>query len=179
MKALVIIDVQNDFCPGGALAAPNGDKVVPVINNIMDKFEIIVASRDWHPPESTHFDKWPKHCIAGSKGAEFHPDLNLSKIQKIFSKGTENKDDGYSAFEATNANFMAYLKKYEITEVYYCGIATEYCVKETATDSMKNRFDTYVINDAIAPVEHNPGDGEKAIAVMQESGIKFIDSRNL
>jgi nicotinamidase/pyrazinamidase len=179
MRALVIIDVQNDFCPGGALAASNGDKIVPVINSLMDRFEVNVASRDWHPTHSEHFDKWPIHCVAGSKGAEFHPDLDQSKMQKVFSKGTENKDDGYSAFEATNEDLMSYLKKYNISDVYCCGLTTEYCVKETAMDSLKNGFRTYVIIDAVAPVEQNTGDSENAIAEMKQSGVKFINSSDI
>lgn len=176
MKALVIVDVQNDFCPGGALAAPEGDKVVPVINKLIDKFDFIVASRDWHPAESQHFEKWPKHCIAGTIGAALHPDLNQSKINKIFSKGTENKDDGYSAFEATSDNLAAYLRKEGVTELYHCGLTTEYCVKETAMDSLKSGFNTFVISDAIAPVDQKPGDGETAIATMKNAGIQFVNS---
>ena len=102
MKALLIVDVQNDFCPGGVLAAPGGDKVVPVINRLMEHFDIIVASRDWHPKGSIHFNKWPVHCVENSFGASFHSDLNTKNIQQVFFKGTENRDDGYSAFEATN-----------------------------------------------------------------------------
>ena len=97
MKALLIVDVQNDFCPGGALGAPGNDEVVPVINKIQDKFDVVVASKDWHPENSIHFEKWPVHCVANTKGAEFHPDLKTGKIDTIFLKGTGNKDDGYSS----------------------------------------------------------------------------------
>src|SRR5277367_3833051 len=131
MKALLIVDVQNDFCPGGTLAVPEGDKVVPVINQLMDQFPIVVASKDWHPKDTVHFQKWPPHCVQGTKGAEFHPGLDASKVQKIFLKGNHNKDDGYSAFEATNDNLAAFLKKKEVTDLYIVGLATDYCVKAT------------------------------------------------
>ena len=103
-RALLIVDVQNDFCPGGALPAPTGDKVVPVINKIIDKFSNIVASRDWHPKVTVHFNKWPEHCVQNTKGADFPKELNKEKFDQIFEKGTRNIDDGYSAFEATNVD---------------------------------------------------------------------------
>ncbi len=98
MKALLIVDVQNDFCPGGTLAVPEGDKVVPVINQIMDFFPLVIASKDWHPTDSVHFKKWPPHCLQNTPGSDFHPQLNSSKIKTVFLKGTKNKDDGYSTF---------------------------------------------------------------------------------
>ncbi len=102
--ALLIVDVQNDFCPGGALPTPQGDIVVPVINKLMDKFDLILASRDWHPEDTIHFNRWPVHCVKESHGADFPAVLKREKIIQIFEKGTGSKDDGYSAFEATNKN---------------------------------------------------------------------------
>lgn len=175
MKALLIVDVQNDFCPGGALAAPGGDKVVPVINRLMEHFDIIVASRDWHPKESIHFKKWPVHCVENSHGAAFHPDLNTKNIQQVFLKGTGNRDDGYSAFEATNLNLEEYLKQRNIVDLYIVGLATEYCVKESALDAVKNGFFTYVIKEAIQGVHLHEGDEEKALKEMKLNGVELLE----
>ncbi|MCF8309387.1 MAG: nicotinamidase [Bacteroidales bacterium] len=178
MKALLIVDVQNDFCPGGALGAPGNDEVVPVINKIQDKFDVVVASKDWHPGNSVHFENWPVHCVANTKGAEFHPDLKTNKIDNIFLKGTGNKDDGYSAFEATSDNLTRYLKDKGVDELYVAGLTTDYCVKNTVLDAVK-AFKTIVIEDGIRAVNANPGDGEKAINEMKQAGAKFIDSGKL
>jgi len=179
MKALLIVDVQNDFCPGGALAAPEGDKVVPVINRLMDQFPLVVASKDWHPEETVHFDKWPKHCVKNTEGAEFHPDLKADKIDQLFLKGTGNRDDGYSAFEATNASFTDFLRTKNVDTLYVCGLTTEYCVKQSALDAVKNGFKTYLIKDAIEGVKQQPGDVEKAIAAMKDAGVEVIRSRTI
>lgn len=111
MKALFVVDLQNDFCPKGTLPAPKGDSIVPVINKLMAKFDLVLASKDWHLKNTVHFKKWPAHCIQGTEGASFHPALNANRISKIFLKGTDNIDDGYSAFDATNENLANYLKK--------------------------------------------------------------------
>jgi len=179
MKALLIVDVQNDFCPGGALAAPNGDEVVPVINKIMSKFPIVVASKDWHPKKSNHFNKWPEHCIQDTKGAEFHPDLYEEGIQKIFLKGTSGEDDGYSAFEATNVDLKDFLLEHKVNKLYIAGLTTEYCIKDTALNSVREGFETHVIEDAIRPVNVNEGDGDKALKEMQEAGISMVQSKEL
>ncbi|WP_163714781.1 isochorismatase family protein [Mangrovibacterium lignilyticum] len=179
MKALLIVDVQNDFCPGGALPAPDGNKIVPVINALMDKFSLIFASKDWHPEETVHFGKWPVHCVRETAGAAFHQDLQAQKIGEILLKGTGNKDDGYSAFEATNIDFKDYLRRHEINNLYICGLTTEYCIKATAVDSQRFGFQTYVVEDAIKGVEQNKGDAEKAIQQMKNEGIQFINSSML
>src|SRR5258708_11730280 len=176
MKALLIVDVQNDFCPGGTLAVPEGDKVVPVINGLMDSFPLVIASKDWHPKDTVHFKKWPPHCVQDTPGADFHPKLNASKIKKIFLKGTRNKDDGYSAFEATSADLTEFLKKEEVTDLYIVGLATDYCVKATALDADKVGFEAFVVEDAVAAVNKNPGDGEKALREMAHAGITLIRS---
>ncbi len=176
MKALLIVDVQNDFCPGGTLAVPNGDKVVPVINKLMEAFPLVIASKDWHPKDTVHFQKWPPHCVQGTKGSDFHPKLNTAKINKVFLKGTKNKDDGYSAFEATNADLAEFLKEEEVTDLYVCGLATDYCVKATALDADRNGFETFVVEDAMAAVNKGLGDGERAFKEMWQSGITLVKS---
>lgn len=178
-KALLIVDVQNDFCPGGTLGVKDGDLVVEVINEIIDKFELVISSQDWHPEDSVHFKKWPVHCVADTKGAEFHPKLNSSKINLKLKKGTDNKDDGYSAFEATNINLSQYLKDNEVTTLYICGLTTDYCVKESALDAVKNGIHTYVITDAIAAVNAKQRDDKKALKEMHVNGVTLIDSTEL
>lgn len=179
MKALLIVDVQNDFCPGGALPAPEGDKVVPVINRLMDKFDLIVASKDWHPQETVHFQKWPVHCVRDTRGAEFHPDLNAQKIHQVFYKGTGNKDDGYSAFEATNLNLADFLRERGVDELYVTGIATDYCVRASAIDAAKAGFKTYVVEDAVAAVNVNPGDDQRAFEDMKKAGVTVVQSEDI
>ena len=176
MKALLIVDVQNDFCPGGTLAVPEGDQVVPVINRLMDAFPLIVASKDWHPKDSVHFDKWPHHCVQETKGAEFHPGLDARKIHQVFFKGTRNRDDGYSAFEATNLDLLGFLRQKGVEELVVTGLATDYCVKASALDSVTKGFKTYVVMDAVKAVDVNPGDGEKALQEMRASGVKVVSS---
>jgi nicotinamidase/pyrazinamidase len=174
MKALLIVDVQNDFCPGGALESPQGERIIPIINQLSGRFDTVIASRDDHPPESEHFKKWPIHCVAGSEGARFHPDLDTSKIEQELVKGTSGKDDGYSAFEATNVNLKDYLKKKNIDEIYITGLTTEYCVKETAIDASKAGFKTYVVSDAIGAVKPESDDEMEAFVEMKSSGVVMI-----
>ena len=176
MRALLIVDVQNDFCPGGALAVPKGDKVVPVINKLMPAFPLIVASKDWHPAGSVHFKKWPPHCVQGTKGADLHPKLEAGRIHKVFLKGTRNKDDGYSAFEATSGDLAEFLKGQDVTDLYVTGLATDYCVKASALDADRNGFETYVVEDAVAAVEVKPGDGAKALKAMAHAGVTLVTS---
>jgi nicotinamidase/pyrazinamidase len=176
VRGLLIVDVQNDFCPGGSLAVPHGDKVVQVINALMPRFEVIVASKDWHPAASVHFQKWPPHCVQNTKGAAFHPQLAEGKIQKVFLKGTGNKDDGYSAYEATNLDLDQYLKSRGVTELYVTGLATDYCVKASAIDAVKKGFKTVVVTDAVAAVDVNAGDGEKALNDMAAAGVRLVSS---
>ncbi len=172
MKSLLIVDLQNDFCPGGKLAVPDGDKIVPVVNQLMDKFSPVVASKDWHPEGSTHFEKWPVHCLRESRGAELHSELENEKIDKIFLKGTGDRDDGYSAFEATNCDLQKFLLDNNVDEVYITGLATEYCVKETALEAVKRGFKVYVVEEGVAGI--NKEDIKKAVAEMKEKGINFV-----
>jgi nicotinamidase/pyrazinamidase len=176
MKALLIVDVQNDFCHGGTLAVPDGEKVVPVINLLMDRFSVIVASKDWHPKSSKHFLKWPIHCLQDTYGAAFYPQLDDEKIQFVFLKGTEGEDDGYSAFEATNNDLESYLKEKQVDDLYVCGLATDYCVLASALDAKKKGFHVLVIEDAVRGVEVTKGDVERAKEEMKHKGIVFIHS---
>lgn len=173
-KALFIVDVQRDFCPGGPLAAPGGNDIIPLINRLMEKFEVVAASKDWHPAETVHFKKWPPHCIRGTSGAAFHPDLDQGNIDLVALKGTANSDDGYSAFEATNIDLSFWLKKNGVDCLYLTGIATEYCVMATARDAVENGFRTFVVSDAVAAVDQHAGDGRKALEAMSREGIVLI-----
>lgn len=175
-KALLIVDVQNDFCPGGALGVKDGDKVVPVINNIIDKFDVVISSQDWHPEDSIHFEKWPPHCIAGTVGADFHPDLKKERIDLKLYKGTQNKDDGYSAFEATNISLADFLHEHKIIDLYICGLATDYCVKASAMDAINLGFHTYVITDAVKAVNVHPNDDKRALQEMFQAGCALVES---
>lgn len=175
-KALLIVDVQNDFCPGGTLAVAHGDRVVPVINHLMARFELVIASKDWHPAGSIHFQRWPPHCVQGTRGAELHPDLRQEAIAQLFLKGTRDKDDGYSAFEATNLDLAGYLREQQVDELYLVGLATDYCVKATALDAVQAGFATTVIRDAVAAVEVQPGDEARAFAEMAAAGVRLLGS---
>jgi len=179
MKALLIVDVQNDFCPGGPLAVKGGDQVVPVINRLLERFPLVVASKDWHPLDTVHFQEWPVHCLRDTPGAEFHPDLNKEKINEVFLKGTENKDDGYSAFEATNKRLKEFLKEKGVEELYVAGLATDYCVKASALDAVKNGVKTFVVADAVRGVDVKPGDSERAITEMKKNDIQFVTSAQI
>ena len=179
MKALLIVDLQNDFCPNGALPAPGGDQIVPVINKLMDKFDFVVASRDWHPSNSVHFKTWPVHCVRETSGAEFHPDLNTNKIDKVFLKGTDDKDDGYSAFEATNEDLASYLKQKKVEQVYVAGLTTEYCVLQSVLDSLKNGFETFFIEDASRGIHNHVNDVPKAIDEMKNAGASVVQANEI
>ena len=176
MKALLIVDVQNDFCPGGALPAPDGDRVVPVINRIIPLFDLVISSRDWHPENSVHFDKWPPHCVAKSPGADYHPDLNRGKIDLELLKGTRDSDDGYSAFEATNIHLGAFLRQKKVDRLFVTGLTTEYCVRNSVLDALDYGFSTFVVIDAVKGVNASPGDHEKALDEMREAGAVLISS---
>jgi len=179
MKALLVVDVQNDFCPGGALAVSDGDRVVPVINALIPKFKLVFASKDWHPSDSVHFKKWPPHCVGDTKGAEFHPQLSASKINQVFLKGTKNKDDGYSAFEATSDDLEKVLRQNNVDDLYVAGLATDYCVRASALDAVTKGFRTFVVTDAVAAVDLKPGDGEAALEEMQKAGVMLVSSHDI
>lgn len=178
-RCLLVIDLQNDFCPGGALAVAGGDEIVPAINRIMASFDLVVASRDMHPAASRHFEKWPVHCVAGTPGAELHPQLNLALVQCLIEKGTTLEDDGYSDFESTNLDFAAYLREHAVEELYVCGLATDYCVKATVLDARRLGFATSVLVDCIRAVDVQPGDGDRALEEMRQHGALLRTSEDL
>ena len=178
--ALIIVDVQVDFCPGGALPVPEGDKIIPVLNEYIKRFDevgaLIIATRDWHPPNHSSFKTygglWPPHCIQGTDGAKFHPDLRLPKRTKIISKATDPSKEAYSGFEGTGLSEE--LKKIGIKRVFVGGLATEYCVKNTVLDALKYGFEVFLLEDAIKGIDVNPGDVNRAIEEMLQKGAKKI-----
>lgn len=178
-KILLIVDLQNDFSPGGSLAIDEGNKIVPVINDLMDKMDLIIATQDWHPEGSTHFEDWPVHCVANSIGAELNPKLDAEKIDQIVLKGTGHDDPGYSAFDATNISLEEYLKEQEVGSLYVVGLATDYCVRASALDACKRGIHTYVVTDAIAAVDLEKGDGKKALDEMYKAGCMLVESKDI
>jgi len=172
--ALLVVDVQNDFCPGGALAVAGGDAVIPVINAWMPRFATVIASRDWHPVNSVHFNKWLPHCVAGTYGAQFRAGLDTGRFLLILDKGTGDTDDGYSAFEATSENLESWLRSRGVETLYVCGLATDYCVLQTVLDALRLGFGVTVIRDGIAAVEVHPGDGQRAQGAMEAAGARFL-----
>jgi len=177
--ALVVVDVQKDFCPGGALAVREGDKVVPVLNKYIEKFRKagapIIFTRDWHPPDHSSFKAqggpWPPHCIQNSEGAKFHPNLSIPLEGEIVSKA-DKKDEAYSFFQGTD--LAAKLQRRGIKRLLVGGLATDYCVKETVLDGLKHGFEVYHLDDASRGVEVNPGDSERALKEMMAKGAKRI-----
>jgi nicotinamidase/pyrazinamidase len=179
--ALLVVDVQNDFCPGGSLAVDEGDAVVPILNQYMERAAAahvpIFASRDWHPAQTAHFrefgGQWPPHCVQGTPGAEFHPGLRLPEGTVVVSKGMNPVDEGYSLFEGKledGRDALAALRELGVARVHVGGLATDYCVRATTLDALAARFDVFLLEDAIRAVEVQPGDGVRAIVEMREAG---------
>ena len=198
MKALIIVDIQNDFLPGGVLAVRNGDAVIPVINKLQSQFDLVVATQDWHPADhksfaSMHpgkkiFDEiklsglpqvlWPDHCVQETEGAEFSSMLDTKKIEAIFRKGMDNNVDSYSGFfdngKKKATGMGAYLKGRGITSIYVCGLAADYCVNFTALDGLELGFDSTIITDATLPI--NEGNFKKIIEDFKSTGGQEIRS---
>jgi nicotinamidase/pyrazinamidase len=181
--ALIVVDVQNDFCPGGALPVPEGDHVVPVLNGYLERAAAagipIFASRDWHPPHTIHFAQdggtWPVHCVQHTPGAAFHPDLRLPPGAQIVTTGTSADEDGYDGFEGTlpdGRDLATALRDAGVTRVYIGGLATDYCVRATVLSARRAGFDTVWLRDASRAVEIQPGDGARAAAEMLEAGAQ-------
>lgn len=179
-KALIIVDVQNDFCPGGSLAVARGDEVVAPLNQLIKEFldrgEPVFKTRDWHPAETKHFKAyggtWPVHCVQDTHGAEFHPGLTDDPRIRIISKGMNESADGYSGFDGTN---LAQLLKCEgVKEVWVGGLATDYCVKHTVLDGLGEGFEVKALADAMRAVNVNPDDGAKAVAEMRTAGAEIV-----
>jgi len=170
-RALVIVDFQNDFTPGGALAVPHGDEIAARINELAGSgdFDVVVATRDWHPPDHQSFaEQWPVHCVAGTHGAQLHPALVQLPIDVIVDKGQASDTDGYSGFEGTDLEEI--LRERGITQVTVVGLATDYCVKNTALDALRAGFQTTVDSTAARGVEVHPGDSEAALAEVRAAG---------
>lgn len=203
MNALILVDLQNDFFPGGSLAVNKANEILPAINKLLTKdFDMVIASKDWHPGNhgsfaATHgkhpgehinlsgMDQilWPTHCVQNTKGAEFAPGWDTSKITKEFHKGTDENIDSYSTFfdnghkKATGLEH--YLKEHQVKDIYLAGLATDFCVKYSVLDALKLGFNIYVIEDACRGVNLNPHDEEKALAEMQQAGAHIITSEDV
>ena len=189
-KALLIVDVQNDFCPGGALAVPGGDKIIPSLNKYIKIFSKkklpIFASRDWHPRKTLHFKKfggaWPQHCIQNTKGAAFHPRLKLPRQAILLYKGMDPAKDSYSAFQAQDSGgrgLLNLLKRLGVKELYVGGLATDYCVKSSVLDALKNGLRVKLLTDAIKGVNLSLKDSEQAIIEMVRRGAKKTRLKDL
>lgn len=203
MRCLILVDIQNDFLPGGALAVPDGDRIIPIVNSLQPMFPLVVATQDWHPanhgsfaanhPGKHLFDQiqlnglpqtlWPIHCVQGTAGAELAPALNRGRIAKIFPKGTDSGIDSYSGLfdngHRKSTGLGEWLKAQGVTEVFVCGLATDYCVKFTALDAAQMGFKTSFVEDASRGVNLQPNDVQNAIAEMNRAGIKTIRSDDL
>jgi len=203
MNALVLVDIQNDFVPGGTLAVPEGDRIVPICDRLQDCFDLVVATQDWHPRDHGSFAAnhpgrkvgdvidvnglrqilWPVHCVQNTPGAAFVPGLDTQRVQRIFQKGTDPAIDSYSGFfdnghrKATGLG--EYLKEKAVSDVYVAGLATDYCVKFTALDAMQLGFKTHLIVDACRGVNLKAGDVEAAIHDMRKAGVNVVNSKSI
>jgi nicotinamidase/pyrazinamidase len=177
-KALLIIDFQNDFTSGGALAVPEGDDIAGPVKRLADRFDLVAATRDWHPPDHASFEPqggpWPVHCVRGTHGAEFHPAMADVELDAVVDVGQGRDDEGYSGFE--NSDLARILRDHDVDEVYVCGLATDYCVRASAIDACGEGFDTTVVEDAVRGVEVNPGDSERAFEDMRAAGARIATS---
>ena len=200
MNTLIIVDVQNDFLPGGALAVPQGDAVIPVLNQMQPWFDQIIATQDWHPPNHASFAAnhpgrnvgdviqldgieqilWPVHCVQDTPGSEFAAELDASRWDRVFQKGTEVRIDSYSGFfdnDHRSATGLAdYLRTIGAKRIFVAGLATDYCVKFTALDAQQLGFETYLIQDACRAVNLQPNDEANAIAAMHSAGIRVVNA---
>ncbi|MFN0072207.1 MAG: isochorismatase family protein [Chloroflexota bacterium] len=182
--ALVIVDMQNDFLPGGSLPVPGGDKVVATLNRYIELFDSegrpIIATRDWHPAETTHFQSsggtWPVHCVQGTSGAEFHGDLNLPDSTVVISKGMGAREDAYSGFQGSDAqgrSLAEVLRSLDVEHLYVGGVATDYCTVATALAALAEGFKVTVLLDTVRGINLKPGDIENALADMARNGANF------
>ena len=184
-KALIIVDLQNDFCPGGSLAVSEGDQIIPVVNRLIEKFtqmgNPIFTTRDWHPRDHSSFEEqggiWPSHCIQDTQGAEFHPEIQIPEDATIISKATSKEKDAYSGFEETELSEL--LKRAGVEDIFVSGLATDYCVKATALQGLKEGFRVTVIKDAIRGVNVQPDDSAKALTDMKAVGVNIILEENV
>lgn len=201
MKTLLIIDVQNDFIPGGSLAIANGDSIIPVINQLQEKFDLIIATQDWHPQNhlsfaSNHSDKksfekaivqgteetlWPDHCVQGTTGAEFHPELQTNRIAAIFRKGMDPKVDSYSGFydnhHTISTGLSGYLREKGVTKIHFCGLAADICVYFTIKDAISEGFSAILIDDASQPLNRKEYEDIKQKLIVK--GVKIKNSQDI
>ena len=200
MRALILVDLQNDFLPGGALEVPEGDRVIPVANSLQPHYGLVVASKDWHPPDHGSFVTnhpghtvgdvvdldgleqilWPVHCVQGTAGAEFSAMLDTERIDRVFQKGIDADIDSYSAMfdnaHRRSTGMSEYLQERGVDEVHICGLATDYCVKFTALDALQRGFRVVVFRDACRGVNLEPGDAEEALEALREKGVRVVTS---
>jgi nicotinamidase/pyrazinamidase len=178
-EALIVVDVQNDFCSGGALAIAGGEEVIEPIGRLGREVEFVVATRDWHPPEHHSFDSqggpWPVHCVQGTAGAELHPELERARIEAVVDAGHLAHLEGYSGFEETGLEAM--LRERGVKRVHVAGLALDYCVKHTALDARRLGFDVVVHRDATRAVNVHPGDDERAVDELLAAGVEVTPSR--
>jgi nicotinamidase/pyrazinamidase len=179
--ALLIVDPQVDFCPGGALAVAGGDAIFPAVIRAAERLPVAVASRDWHPADHVSFlargGPWPVHCQAGTPGAEFHPALERKSLEQVFSKGTDRDQEAYSAFHGTG--LADWLRTRGVHRLFVAGLATDDCVKASVLDARGEGFEVVVLEDAIGAVEVKPGDGRRAVEEMQRAGATVARSGDL
>lgn len=170
--ALVIVDYQRDFCSGGSLAVPGGDDIAATVNKLASHFPLVAATLDWHPPDHVSFVEqggpWPPHCVRGTAGARFHPDLEVEMIDRIVKTATDPRYEAYSGFEGTD--LTDYLRSYGVKHIYVVGLATDYCVRATALDGLTTGFEVTVIADAVRAVDVSPGDGDRALEEVRSRG---------
>jgi nicotinamidase/pyrazinamidase len=193
MDALLIVDFQNDFTPGGTLPVEDGDLIAEPINTLAERFDLVLATRDWHPEQHGSFEGveidpgkwegtdppgiWPVHCVAETEGAELHPSLDRSKIDVIVDKGQSPYSQGYSGFQ--NTDLAGLLQERGVDRLYITGLATDYCVKNTALDALAEGFDVTVVEDAIRGVDVDAGDSDRALEEMKRAGAKLASSKEV
>lgn len=201
MNALILVDLQNDFMPGGSLAVPEGDAIVPLVNELQQAFPLVIATQDWHPrlhksfasnhPGRRPFERidlhgleqvlWPDHCLQGSPGAMFHSGIKLDKVEAIFRKGMDPEIDSYSGFydngSRKSTGLAGYLRERKVSKVFVCGLAADYCVAFTARDALRENFDTFVIADATRPIA--AAGMQQAFDQIRAAGGKIVESRSL
>jgi nicotinamidase/pyrazinamidase len=176
-EALLVIDVQNDFIPGGALPVPRGDEILDRVGELIEsgRFELVVATRDWHPPDHASFREhggpWPPHCVQGSEGAELHERIPRDRIDAIVDAGYEPELEGYSGFEGTA--LAEILREHRIERATVVGLATDYCVKHTALDALREGFEVEVETAAIRGIDAKPGDSDRALAELEQAGAEI------
>lgn len=184
--ALILVDIQNDFCPGGALAVDEGDQIVPVVNRLIREFPIVVSTQDWHPANHISFVErggpWPPHCVQNTYGAELRSDLETHTIDLYFRKASSPDRDDYSEFAGTDNHGRTLdevLKSRGIKTLYVVGLATDYCVKETVLDGLKNGYQVFAVKDAMRAVNVRPSDGDEALKEMRRCGAHIINSSEI